>query len=201
MKIYLIRHGHTTSDTEGRFGGYYEDYLTEKGKEQTGELRDFLQGLDLEIFFHSPKIRAKETLKIISEKIQIPAEELFDLRERNAYGVVTGLTESEAQEKFPEELLKIKKDKIYHDVLDSEPYEDFRGRVVGVFQQILKKPYSRVGVITHGGVIGTIMRDIFNYPKVSLGDCGVIEIDYKNENDYSVSFMRNATLPVEGSAL
>ena len=33
MKIYLIRHGETTSDIEDRFGGDYDDHLTSHGVE------------------------------------------------------------------------------------------------------------------------------------------------------------------------
>jgi broad specificity phosphatase PhoE len=34
MKIFLIRHGETTGDEEDRYGGSYDDYLTDLGKEQ-----------------------------------------------------------------------------------------------------------------------------------------------------------------------
>lgn len=35
MKIYLIRHGESTSDVENRYGGTYNDHLTQKGKAQS----------------------------------------------------------------------------------------------------------------------------------------------------------------------
>lgn len=34
MKIYLVRHGETTGDVEDRYGGWYDDHLTDRGKEQ-----------------------------------------------------------------------------------------------------------------------------------------------------------------------
>lgn len=34
MKIYLIRHGQTTGDVEDRYGGAYDDELTDKGKNE-----------------------------------------------------------------------------------------------------------------------------------------------------------------------
>jgi len=34
MKIYLIRHGETTGDVEDRYGGSYDDHLTDKGRGQ-----------------------------------------------------------------------------------------------------------------------------------------------------------------------
>jgi len=34
MKLFLIRHGQTTGDLEDRYGGTYDDHLTELGHEQ-----------------------------------------------------------------------------------------------------------------------------------------------------------------------
>jgi probable phosphoglycerate mutase len=65
MKIYLIRHGETTSDIEDRFGGYYDDYLTEKGKKQAQEMTTFLKDFPLVKIFFSPRIRTVETAKAL----------------------------------------------------------------------------------------------------------------------------------------
>jgi len=193
MKIYLIRHGETTGDIEGRFGGYYDDHLTEKGKEQARELGTVLQSLELQVLFYSPRIRTKETVEIILETLPIPTEKINDLRERNMYGVITGLTEFEAQEKFPQEFLKIKNMGMHHDILDSESYESFSKRVFGAFEEIRQQSGGCLGIIAHGGVIGVIMRDVFKYEKVSIGDCGIIEIEYTN-NKINIKTLYNAKL-------
>ena len=38
MQIYLIRHGQTTGDVEDRYGGDYDDRLTDLGKQQSQNL-------------------------------------------------------------------------------------------------------------------------------------------------------------------
>lgn len=38
MKIYLIRHGQTTGDVEDRYGGAYDDELTDKGKNEAPQI-------------------------------------------------------------------------------------------------------------------------------------------------------------------
>ena len=38
MNIYLVRHGQTTGDLENRYGGDYDDHLTELGKQQSAEV-------------------------------------------------------------------------------------------------------------------------------------------------------------------
>jgi broad specificity phosphatase PhoE len=104
---------------------------------------------------------------------------------------MTGLTKAESAQKFPEEFAKIQKDKIRHDVRDSEPYEEFANRVVSIFDSIIDQGDNggRYAIITHGGVIGTIMRDLFNYKKVSIGDCGIIEIEYNKERREPISIV------------
>ncbi|MBP6925956.1 MAG: histidine phosphatase family protein [Candidatus Pacebacteria bacterium] len=191
MKIYLVRHGETTSDVENRFGGYYDDYLTEKGKRQAEEMALFMRDFPLTKIFFSPRIRTIKTAKALVQILNVTNEEIVDLRERNTYGVMTGLVKTEAAQKFPEEFEKIQKDNIHHNVRDSEPYEKFTKRVVEAFSLIVDQgaDLGHYAVITHGGVIGTIMRDIFNYEKVSIGDCGIIEIEYDKERREPVSIV------------
>jgi broad specificity phosphatase PhoE len=191
MKIYLIRHGETTGDIEDRFGGDYDDHLTERGQKQAQEMMTFLKDVSLTKIFFSPRIRAVETARIMLESLDIQNQALFDLRERNTYGVMTGLAKIESKQKFPTEFEKIQKDKIYHNVRDSEPYEEFAKRAVEAFDAIIDQgdDSGHYAIITHGGVIGTIMRDIFHYEKVSIGDCGIIEIEYDKERREPISIV------------
>ena len=128
MKIYLIRHGETTGDIEDRFGGDYDDHLTEKGRQQSQDLANKLQNKNIEIIYASPKMRARETADEIAKSLSIPVEIRENLKERNNYGVLTGMTKSEAKEKHPVEFEKISKDKTYHDVTGTECYDDIKTR-------------------------------------------------------------------------
>ena len=49
MKIYLIRHGQTTGDLEDRYGGDYDDHLTEEGEQQAKRLAEKLASSGIEI--------------------------------------------------------------------------------------------------------------------------------------------------------
>lgn len=97
MKIYLMRHGQTTGDIEDKFGGDYDDRLTELGKSQAKELAKKLKNLNIEKIFYSPRIRAAETAEIVNKATNILIEQVDDLRERNAYGILTGKLKSEAK--------------------------------------------------------------------------------------------------------
>ncbi|MAF35511.1 hypothetical protein CL622_00115 [archaeon] len=183
MKIFLIRHGETTGDVEDRFGGDYDDHLTENGILQSRALAKKLQDKGIEIIFVSPRIRAKETAEIVRRGLNIPIEVIEDLRERNSYGVLTGLTKVEAKDKHPVDFEKISKDKVYHDVTDSESYDEIKQRAINVFNEILAKDYKTIAIISHGGVISTYVREVLAKGKnVHLGDCAILEVTKDDQN-------------------
>src|SRR3989338_5497449 len=182
MKIYLIRHGETTGDIEDRFGGDYDDHLTKKGITQAQELAKQLKDKKIEIIFVSPKIRARETAKEVQKVLNVPVEVVDDLRERNNYGVLTGLTKAEAKEKHPIDFEKISKDKTYHNVSSSESYEKIKERAIKVFNKIFSKNYKTIAIISHGGIISTYVREVLAEGKnIKLGDCAILEIIKDNQ--------------------
>ena len=182
MKIYLIRHGESTGDIEDRFGGDYDDHLTKKGKAQAGELAKQLQDQKIEIIFVSPRIRARETAEEIKKVLNVPIEVVEDLRERNNYGVLTGLTKIEAKEKYPVDFEKISKDKTYHTVSGSESYEEIKKRAITVFNKILLKNNKIIAIISHGGIISTYVREVLARGKnIKLGDCAILQIVKDNK--------------------
>jgi len=180
MKIFVIRHGQTTSDVENRYGGDYDDHLTDLGvsevKKLTGKIKDF----GIEIFFVSPKIRTNETAKILTEKIQVPVKTVEGFRERNQNGILSGMKRDEAKEKYPE-MVELLKDKL-NTIEGAEAYEPFKNRVVTAFKEVSGAGYKIIGVITHGGPIRRILGDILGMEaKWEIADCGWLEIEADND--------------------
>ncbi|MBI5880926.1 histidine phosphatase family protein [archaeon] len=194
MKIYLIRHGQTTADVEDRYGGAYDDHLTDLGKKQAQELAGKLKGSGIEVIYHSPMIRATETARIITNDLSLELRVVPDLRERNVCGVVTGLTKTEARERFPDQVEELSKGTIYPKVKGSEQYNPFKERVLKAFGQVTSSDYSTIAVITHGGPISCIVRELLRLGELKrLGDCAILEID-KNGKRYKLVNMDNAEL-------
>lgn len=174
MKILLIRHGETTGDLEDRYGGFYDDHLTEKGRSQLSETAKKLKGVDVEIIFSSSLMRAKESAEIINKVLQTEVVFLDGLRERN-YGVLSGLTKTEALEKYPEVV------ELHNDYNNTDPegesFVDFNNRVLRTFANIIDKPYQTIVILGHGGSIKAILRNL-NLPlPVSIGDGEIIEVN------------------------
>lgn len=174
MKIYLIRHGETTGDIEGRYGGGYDDHLTERGREQIRATAEKLKDKDIEVIFSSPLIRTREASEIISQTINCPVKILDGLQERH-YGVLSGLTKEEAMQKYPEAV------KLHADYQNTDPegesYVDFCNRVLESFKTIVGQEIKTVAVVTHGGPIKCIYRDLGKGELEKLDDGHILELD------------------------
>lgn len=176
MKIFLIRHAESTSDVEDRYGGDYNDHLTEEGKEQAQKLAVSLQDKNIEIVYSSPKFRARETAEIVVKHLGRPLEVVDDLRERNAYGIVTGMVKAKAGEQYPDEVAKL--GDYRQTVLDGEEYGHFKQRVIKAYNEIRQLKCSTVAIITHGGPIRCLAREVLDLGELAeLGDCATIELE------------------------
>lgn len=180
MKIYIIRHGETTGDIEDRYGGSYDDHLTEKGRIQLAETAQKLVGKDIERIFSSSLIRAQESSEIINNAINSTIETIDGLRERD-YGVLGGLTKAEAIEKHPEAV------EAHNDPLNTDPegegWEDFEKRVIDTFTFLTREGYGTIAIVSHGGPIKRILAHLGLPLPEKLGDGEIIEVDVTPEGE------------------
>lgn len=182
MKIFFIRHGETTGDIENRYGGDYDDHLSEKGRDQSKDLAKQLKDKNIEIIFSSPLIRAKETSNFINDLINCEIVVERDLKERNQYGILTGATKEESKLKHPE-LVELLKDRL-NTIDGAESYEDFSKRVSKVFNKIVSdEKYKNIAIVSHGGPLRVLFRDILKWGEIdNIGDCAFVELEKTGDN-------------------
>jgi broad specificity phosphatase PhoE len=181
MRIYIVRHGESTGDIDDMYGGDYDDHLSEKGKSQAKDLAKRLSSSGLEIIYHSPLLRAKETAEIVAIELELPMKEVLDIKERDNYGILTGLSKTQGMDRYPIEAKKLLKSKTFHTVKRSEPYEVFNNRIQSAFNTIFKNSeYKVIGLFTHGGPLSLFVREVLKIGEVSYEDCAYIEIEKKN---------------------
>ena len=108
-QLVLIRHGETVWNKENKFTGWTDVELTEKGISEVHEAGKILrkEGYSFDSGFTSVLRRAKETLRIILEEMEldIPFKEDWHLNERH-YGALQGLNKAEMSAKYGEEKVK-----------------------------------------------------------------------------------------------
>ncbi|MDP2630122.1 MAG: histidine phosphatase family protein [Candidatus Uhrbacteria bacterium] len=175
MNIYLIRHGESTSDVENKYGGAYDDHLTEKGRTGAVLLAERLQGKGIEAIYCSPLLRAKEAADTVNEILNLPLAVVEELRERD-YGILNGMDKDEARATYPEIVEKHKD--VHTTDLQGESYEDFKRRVLATFQAVTNgNQYNSIAIFTHGGPIKLLYRELLSMGELEgIGDYGILTL-------------------------
>lgn len=169
--IYVVRHGQTDWNLEGRFQGRIDIELNEKGRNQAKEIKKNLQGIKFDKVFSSPLKRAFETAQIITDE---PIE-IDDRIIERCNGQLEGKlkTECEKMVDFTDE---------NEQKLGIETLPDFRGRITEFLDELNQKYKGKnVLVVTHAGV-SIYVRCFFegepkdrNYNNYKLKNCEVLE--------------------------
>ena len=104
--LVLVRHGQSVWNLEKKFTGWVDVDLTENGELEAKKAGELIikNNLLIDHYFSSVQLRAKNTLKIIQEKLKdnkAPTE-AWELNERH-YGALTGLNKDEMKIKLGED--------------------------------------------------------------------------------------------------
>ena len=102
-EIYLIRHGETEWNVQGRFQGKLDSALTATGVRQAEAIGRRLAGLDLSIdaFVSSPLGRTRQTAAIIAGSANLPAAQCDDRLAEVSLGSWDGLTHIDIDAQWP----------------------------------------------------------------------------------------------------
>ena len=81
------------------------------------------------------------------------------------------MVRAEAKEKYPD-LVELVKD--YRNTLpNSESYEELKSRVLTTWNDLMESSNSTIAVLTHGGPIRVIFREILK-KEIKIADCGYV---------------------------
>ena len=174
--IYLLRHGITQGNTQGRYIGHTDISLSEEGITQLNELKKKYEYPDAPVVFSSPLKRCLETAEIIYPGIK-PIE-------------IDGLIEYDFGEFDGKTADELKNHPVFPDWLAGKPgvsapfgesNEKFAKRIAETFVQIvdglIKTGTTKSAIITHAGVISALLS-FFGLPQAPMhewstsGGCG-----------------------------
>jgi len=105
--IYILRHGQTAWNAKDKerhqtHSNGRENFLTEKGLRQVDEAAKSLRDAELNYAFHSPLLRASQTLRrILKDRIPIPTYEVPALTEMSM-AFLDGMNQAEWEKEFPQ---------------------------------------------------------------------------------------------------
>ena len=134
--IYLLRHGETLWNTEGRYQGQLDSDLTVKGENQAKEnalkLSKYIDIQEVK-FFSSPLGRAKATAEIIAKSNGLESSQIIfeqDIQEFN-YGIFEGETKEYCKKVYAKEFSEREANKFSYVLEGGESY-------VKVFERLMR---------------------------------------------------------------
>lgn len=166
MHLIIVRHVETEWNAERRKQGQLDSLPTETGKAQARALANRFASEEerFDALYSSDLGRARFTAEEIGRAVN--AEILFEegLRERH-FGIFGGLTDKECIEKYPQEFASWYADLADYSISTGESWRDFHARVVDCFEMLAARHENeRIVAVTHGGVLDTFFRHVFNLP-------------------------------------
>ncbi len=163
-EFIVVRHGETVWNLQERLQGHQDSPLTEEGLRQAEAVAERLRVEPFDALYSSDLPRARQTAEIISSRTGHPLQIDARLRERN-FGIFEGLTKSEMAERFPEEYRQYLSGDVDHPVPDGESRREKYLRVTACFKDLAAAHVGRrIVVVTHGGVLGDLLRRVLGLP-------------------------------------
>jgi len=189
--LILVRHGQSAWNLENKFTGWVDVDLTENGKSEAKKAGKLIkqEKIEINLYYSSFQLRAKNTLKIIQKELQDfkEAKSAWELNERH-YGVLTGLNKDEMKKKIGEEKVHqfrrswdlrpepLDKNNPYHPINieiykeipsekipDTESLKDTYERVIKFYNKEIKnKTNENILISAHGNSIRALCKYLFN---------------------------------------
>ncbi|WP_435116218.1 2,3-diphosphoglycerate-dependent phosphoglycerate mutase [Candidatus Pelagibacter bacterium nBUS_49] len=189
--LILVRHGQSTWNLEKKFTGWVDVDLTENGKLEAKKSGGLIKSknINIDIYYSSFQLRAKNTLKLIKEILQDTkiSKEAWQLNERH-YGALTGLNKDEMKLKLGEEKVHqfrrswdlrpdpLDKNNPYHPtnietykeipinkIPDTESLKDTYERVLEFYKKDIENKISENNILisAHGNSIRALCKYLF----------------------------------------
>ena len=179
---YLVRHGATAWNREGRIHGHTDVGLNDHGRQQMRTLAQRLAGCDLAAVYASDLSRAVESAQTLVKGHSIPVETDADLREFS-YGEWEELTGEEAEARNPEDYAR-------RMALDVDAFAAPGGENTGQLLHRVRRFYERAAerhgpsenvlVVAHGGSIRALLVCLLGLPDDRFWrfrvDCGSLSV-------------------------
>ncbi len=171
MKIYLIRHGQTTHNRDGRIQGWGDVPLSDKGEAQARELGERIASVSFDRIYCSDIYRTRCTCDLVFGPDR---ERIYDarLREINNSGMA-GRYRTDVVAEYGEENFTAAAHSLDYSRFGGESLESLKSRVADFLSDMekLDGECKKIAVVTHGGTIRAFLMVAFGLtPDVKLVD-------------------------------
>lgn len=186
-RLYLVRHGQSAGNAEGRFGGHSATPLSPLGRQQAQKTARALAKEKITAIYSSDLQRAVQTAEPLAKILNLEINATDAFRERHV-GVLEGLTFDEAKKEFPEDYYALVNRELAHVITRGESYHQLLDRTTSLLSEILQNHRGgRVAIFAHTGticfltlhLIGAIHPETRNTPWLVTSNCGINRFEFR----------------------
>ena len=161
MRQFLVRHGESVSNLEGRVQGQEDVELSPLGREQARRVADWARGLaastdsgaiEIGEIWSSPLARARETASVIAEALGLPLALDEQLRELHA-GIFQGHLWADLERTFPAEVARWRSGDVDYVIPGGESRAQLAARGRAALESLAARDTPGMIVVAHGGVL------------------------------------------------
>ena len=161
MLQYLVRHGESVSNLEGRVQGQEDVELSDLGRAQARQVaawsRDLSAspsggGATISEVWSSPLRRARETAAEIAAALGLPVMVEDGLCELHA-GIFQGHLWADLEQRFPDEVVQWRSGDVHYVIPGGESRAQLAARGRAALEMLAGRDASGMIVVAHGGVL------------------------------------------------
>jgi len=160
--IYLVRHGQTEFNREGRYQGRVDSPLTDLGVAQAGAVGERLRSIAADeggawTIETSPLGRARRTADIIAAITGLPEPAIDPRLIEVSYGELEGLTRAQIDARWPDLALR---DSAFGHAPGGETMDELLARVTAWLEDAERDPALRRIAVSHAS-FGRVLRGVY----------------------------------------
>ncbi|MGM0404523.1 MAG: histidine phosphatase family protein [Thermoplasmatota archaeon] len=183
-RVYIVRHGETEWNREGRFQGWKDSPLTEKGREQVEYLAERLKDHQIDYLYSSPSGRTIETAEVIANANDLEIIEEQGFKEINL-GELEGKRSEWIEANHPDVIHDFWNDPENYEPISGEDFYELRERVIGTLNDLIRKHSDdHVLIVSHAAASKTILshfeerelRGLWDPPEVKAASLSMVDI-------------------------
>ncbi|MEP7075771.1 MAG: histidine phosphatase family protein [Acidobacteriota bacterium] len=193
-RLFLIRHGQSDGNAEGRFGGHGPTPLSKLGELQAELTAKLLAKEGITAIYSSDLHRAVQTATALSKLNGLTVNQTEAFRERHV-GVLEGLTFDESKAEFPKDYYALVNRNIRHVITEGESYRQLLRRTTSELQSIiLQNLGGKIAIFSHTGAIcfitlhlmGAIHRSTKQTPWIVTSNCGINRFEFRGPRNIRI---------------
>ena len=153
--LYLVRHGETDHNAEGRAMGQMDTPLNARGHEQARQTADFLRRFPIGRIVSSDLGRAMSTAQPLAEALRLAVEPDTRLRELS-FGILEGRTVAECELIDPAAVARWRSGDFDAALPGGESRRSLMERTRALLDEITAGTHAHIALFSHGGTLNAL---------------------------------------------